>query len=353
MAFLKLKPVAFTLAGLVLASSALAAPAAPWSNLGRPATPAEVQAWDIDVRGDLKGLPKGSGSVQAGEMVWERSCASCHGTFAESNEVFTPLVGGTTDDDIKTGRVAALRSGEVPQRTTMMKLSKISTMWDYINRAMPWNAPKSLTTDEVYAVTAYILSLSNVVPGDFTLSDKNMAEVQKRLPNRNGMVRVDDMWKTNGKGDVKNVACMKDCTPAVKVSSDLPDYARNAHGNLAEQNRLIGPARGTNTEAPAGAKPAAAAPKKAAAAGTPPAVLKLLSDNSCVACHGMKDKLVGPGFSQIADKYKGKADAAAYLKGKIKAGSSGVWGNIPMPPQAQLKDGDAQALADWLAKGAH
>src|SRR5687767_1407943 len=165
---------------------ALATPAvAQFPGVGRPATPAEIKAWDIDVRPDFKGLPAGSGSVQKGQKVWDDKCASCHGTFGESNEVFTPIVGGTTAEDIKRGRVKSLTAGE--QRTTLMKLPTLSTLWDYINRAMPWNAPKTLTTEEVYAVVAYILNLGDIVPADFVLSDRNIAQVQQRLPNRNGM----------------------------------------------------------------------------------------------------------------------------------------------------------------------
>ena len=96
------------------------------SNLGRPATPAEIKAWDIDVRPDFAGLPPGSGSVARGQEVWETKCENCHGAFGESNEVFTPIVGHTTKEDIKTGHVAALRSDTVPQRTTLMKLSEMS-----------------------------------------------------------------------------------------------------------------------------------------------------------------------------------------------------------------------------------
>ena len=120
-------------------------------GIGRAATPAEVKAWDIDVRPDFQGLPAGSGSVAKGMEVWEGKCASCHGVFGESNEVFSPLVGGTTEEDIRTGRVANLRRTDYPGRTTMMRVGTLSTLWDYINRAMPWNAPKSLTTEEVYA----------------------------------------------------------------------------------------------------------------------------------------------------------------------------------------------------------
>ncbi|MGH8847672.1 MAG: c-type cytochrome, partial [Polaromonas sp.] len=79
--------------------------------IGRTATPAEIKAWDIDVRPDFKGLPKGQGSVRQGEVLWEAQCASCHGSFAESSEVFTPIAGGITAEDIKTGRVDGLMPG--------------------------------------------------------------------------------------------------------------------------------------------------------------------------------------------------------------------------------------------------
>src|SRR5258706_5166824 len=76
--------------------------AAQFPGVGRPATPSEIAAWDIDVRPDFKGLPQGSGSVAKGQKVWDDKGASCHGTFGESNEVFTPLIGGTTAEAIMT-----------------------------------------------------------------------------------------------------------------------------------------------------------------------------------------------------------------------------------------------------------
>jgi len=348
---------AAALAGLVFSSGA-SAQIQPWHEIGRDATPAEVKAWDIDVRPDFKGLPKGAGSVSLGEQVWEGKCASCHGTFGESNEVFTPIVGGTTKADIERGRVKNLEEGSTfPQKTTMMKVATVSTLWDYINRAMPWNAPKTLKTDEVYGVLAYILNLAEVVPADFTLSDQNIAEVQKRMPNRNGMVFYEPLWKVNGKGDVKNVACMKDCPVEAGVRSTLPDFARDAHGNILEQNRVIGPVRGADTTKPApkslpsGAAAAAPVVVAAAPAGAGDAKA-LLSANSCTACHGVANKIVGPGFNEIATKHKGRADLEAYLVGKIKNGGSGVYGAIPMPAQPQVKDADAQAIARWIASGA-
>lgn len=348
--------VAAALAAFTLGTAQ--AQSAPWQNMGRDATAAEVKAWDIDVRPDFKGLPAGAGSVSLGESVWENRCASCHGSFGESNEVFTPIIGGTTKDDIKNGRVRGLEEGKSisPQKTTIMKVATVSTLWDYINRAMPWNNPKTLKPDEVYGVVAYLLSLAEVVPPDFTLSNKNIADVQQRMPNRNGMVFHEPLWKANGKGDVKNVACMKDCEIDPKVHSFLPDFARDAHGNIQQQNRVIGPVRGADTTKPApkaliSSAAAATVAPAAPAAAKGPNVSGLLAANACTACHGVKNKIVGPAFTEIAAKHKGKADLEAYLAGKIKSGGSGVYGAVPMPAQPQLSDADARTIAGWIAAG--
>ncbi len=334
-----------------------------YPGIGRAATPKEVAAWDIDVRPDFKGLPAGAGSVAKGQEVWESKCAHCHGVFGESNEVFSPLVGGTTAQDIKTGRVANLSRSDYPGRTTLMKVATLSTLWDYINRAMPWTAPKSLTTEEVYAVTAFLLNLGGVVPDEFTLSDQNMAEVQQRMPNRHGMNTRHAMWpgrefSGTKKTDTQNTACMKNCQTEASVSSLLPDFARNAHGNLALQNRVVGAQHGVDTSRVAtvsmAAPQAPATPLSSRKASEPPpgvdaaAVQLLLQKHSCTACHAQTSKVVGPSFADIAAKHAGKID---YLAGKIKSGGSGLWGAVPMPPQS-LSDPEAQSIAAWLAAGA-
>ncbi len=227
----------------VSAAPAWAGTADARAALGRTATPAEVAAWDIDVRPDFQGLPRGSGTVAQGQKVWDGKCASCHGDFGESNEVFTPLVGGTSAEDIKRGRVAGM-TGNQPYRTTLMKVSTVSTLWDYIHRAMPWNAPKSLSVNDVYAVTAYMLHLGEIVPADFTLSEANIAEVQRRMPNRDGMTTGHGLWPGRGRPDTRNTACMKDCAGKVVIASSIPDYARDAHGELGQQQRTFGPVRG-------------------------------------------------------------------------------------------------------------
>ena len=361
-----------TLLSLTLFATASACFAQPkFASLGRPATPAEIRAWDIDVRPDFKGLPVGSGSVAKGQEVWEAKCESCHGAFGESNEYFTPIIGHTKAGDSQTGNVAALRGETVPQRTSLMKLSQLSTLWDYINRAMPWNAPKSLSTDDVFAVTAYILNLGNIVPGDFVLSDKNIAETQKKLPNRNGTTTAHALWNVRDTPDVQGTNCVTNCTPEAIITSRLPDYARNAHGNLAEQNRIIGAIRGADTRAcassrvePCGSGFTAASTATGSSAtgnrgGTAPTTpttalvtaeaLILAQKHTCTACHGVNSKILGPSFTDIHKKYG--PNSATALAAKIKAGGSGVWGSVPMPAQAQVPDADIRAIADWLAAG--
>ncbi len=341
-----------------------------YPGIGRAATPAEVQKWDIDVRPDFKGLPAGKGNAGDGEMLWEQHCASCHGIFGESNEVFTPLVGGTTQEDIETGRVRALVAGGFPQRTTLMKVPTVSTLFDYIRRAMPWTAPKSLSDDDVYALLAYMLNLAEVIPFDYELNEKTIREVQERMPNRNGMTTDHGMWPgapaskggigNGGIPDVQNVACMSNCKKEVELVSSLPEHARDAHGNLAEQNRVVGPVRGQKTvnDAPAAAPEAGADDAKAGAAETKAddadskAGFDMAKAKGCMACHGVENRIVGPGFKDVVAKHRDRADAAAYLAGKIRSGGSGVWGAIPMPPQGQLTDAEVDAIVKWLLSGA-
>lgn len=319
-----------------------------FANVGRPATPAEIKAWDIDVGPDFAGLPKGSGTVSRGMEIWEQKCASCHGTFGESNSVFNPLVGGTTAEDIRTGHVAALKRTDFPARTTVMKVATVSTLYDYIRRAMPWNAPKSLSDDDVYAVLAYLLNLAEIVPDDYTLTDATIRDVQQRMPNRDGMTTAHALWPgpdlpgMAAKPDTANAVCMTDCKPKAELASQLPEHARGAHGNIAEQNRIIGPVRGQRT-----------GPDTAAAAAPSPA-LALAEQSGCLSCHAVDTRVVGPSYSEIAARYRGKnsSEAADALVSKVKAGGEGAWGAVPMPPQDDLSIDDAKTLVAWILSGA-
>ncbi|MEO7244603.1 MAG: c-type cytochrome, partial [Rubrivivax sp.] len=232
-------------------------------------------------------------------------------------------------------------------------------LWDYIRRAMPWNAPKSLSVNEVYAVTAYLLNLGGVLPENFTLSNTTMADAQARLPNRDGMRTDHGLWPGKGLGnggvpDVRATACMHDCAAPSTVRSELPAFARNSHGNLAAQNRSVGAQRGadtTSTRAP-GSPSGAAAPVAAPAAAASAAPTALLQQHLCAACHGMDQKsLLGPGFAAVARKYADRPDREAVLAARIRSGSSGAWGTVAMPPQT-LPEADLQRIARWLADGA-
>ena len=331
----------------VLAALALCGPAHALDDygLGRSATPAEVDAWNIDVRPDFAGLPKGSGSVDQGQTIWEGKCAACHGTFGESNKVFMPVIGGTSKEDLTTGHVAALKRTDFPARTTFMKVATISTIFDYIRRAMPWNMPKSLSNDQVYAVLAYMLTLAEIVPDDFVLNDQTIRDVQKILPNRNGMTLEHAMWPSAAlsgktiKPDTHNDGCMKDCKKSVEVSSVLPDYALPSHGNIADQNRRFGAIRGQKTgpTAPAG--------------GTAKPMTEVAEGAGCLQCHMVDSRLIGPAYAEVAQKYKGQ-DMTAQLIAKVRAGGGGVWGDVEMPAQAEVQDEDLKTLIAWILAGA-
>lgn len=157
---------------------------------------------------------------------------------------------------------------------------------------------------------------------------------------------------------------MKDCVVEAKVASFLPDHARNAHGNLAEQNRLVGAQLGADTTRPPAAaperpvaqvmpvRPAAPAAASAGSGGASgAAALALFGKHNCTACHAVDRKILGPSMQEVAKKYAARADRVEYLNGKILGGAAGVWGAIPMPAQ-NIPKADAQALAAWIAAGA-
>lgn len=319
--------VALALSATVLAAVAIAAPLR--FGFGAPATPAQIAGWDIDVMPDGHGLPRGRGSVEQGQPIYDEKCASCHGTFGESN-AYLLIAGG----------VGTLRSDQ-PVRSTGSKLQYATTLWDYINRAMPFNAPQTLTPDEVYALTAYVLNLNEIVPPGTVLDQDSLPKLV--LPNRNGFTTNHGFMSRDGKPDTRNTACMKDCATQPQVTSELPAYARDQHGDVAAQGRAMGPTRA------AGAPGSAVV---AVAATTPSSPLDLAKASACTACHGVTDKVVGPGFREIAARYRGDPQAEAKLVVKLKAGGAGAWGSVPMPPQPQLGDAEAKRLVQWILAGA-
>jgi cytochrome c len=169
--------LAFALAlSLAAAGGADAAPRAPY-GLGRPASAAQIAGWDIDVRADGAGLPPGRGSVGDGRAIYAVSCSGCHGQNGEGGYA-DALVGGK-------GTLATVK----PVRTVGSYWPYATTLFDYVRRAMPYNAPQSLTDDQTYAVVAYVLFLNQIVPAGAVLDAKTLPGV--RMPNRNGFTSPD------------------------------------------------------------------------------------------------------------------------------------------------------------------
>ena len=172
-------------AAVVVACATCAQAQSPY-GIGRPATPAEIAGWNIDIDRYGNNLPPGSGSVSHGREVFDQQCAACHGTRGEGG-VGDRLVGGQ-------GTLATPK----PVRTVGSYWPYAPTLFDYIRRAMPQNAPQSLSNDDVYAVSAYILSLNGLLPANATLDAKALSAI--KMPNRN-------MFVPDPRPDVKNPAC--------------------------------------------------------------------------------------------------------------------------------------------------
>jgi cytochrome c5 len=201
-------PVRLLVAVLFVAATAPAlAEKTGYYGYGSPATAEQIAGWDIDVRPDGVGLPPGEGSVEDGEWIYEEQCASCHGSFGESVSGYPALAGGQ-------GSLTDPR----PKKTVGSYWGHTSTLWDYIHRAMPFTQPESLSDDEVYAVTAYVLHLNDIVDYDFVLSQDNLASVQ--LPNAGNFI-------AEQRPDTSNVRCMEKCRdPAgIEITSEAAAYA--------------------------------------------------------------------------------------------------------------------------------
>jgi S-disulfanyl-L-cysteine oxidoreductase SoxD len=165
---------ALAAAAIFVASASFAATPTP-PKLGRPATADEIARIDISIPPDGKGLPSGSGSAAQGAILFQQKCEVCHGANGA----------GTPSGDRLVGGIGSLNSAN-PVKTVASYWPYATTVFDYIRRAMPITNPQSLQNDEVYAVTAYILSIDNIVPKDVVLDAQSLPKVQ--MPNRAGFV---------------------------------------------------------------------------------------------------------------------------------------------------------------------
>ena len=159
---------------------------------GTQATPEQIAGWDIDARADGSGLPEGKGTVAQGEEIYVLQCAPCHGTFGEGEGRYPKLAGG--DGTLTSDR---------PEPTVGSYWPFATTLWDYINRAMPFQAPRSLSAAEVYALTAYVLNLDNIVQSDFVADRNSLPKV--KMPNHDRFI-----WQ-DPRPDTASEPCMKNC----------------------------------------------------------------------------------------------------------------------------------------------
>ena len=172
-------------------------------GIGSTATPEQIAGWDIDVRADGQGAPAGKGSVKDGEKVYMDKCAACHGEFGESAGRWPQLAQGK----------GTLASND-PVKTVGSYYPYLSSVFDYIRRAMPFGDAQSLSNDELYAVTAYVLNLNDIVDDKFVLSKETWAKV--KMPNQAGF--FDDDRKAAEKAFWNAKPCMTDCRPPVKIT---------------------------------------------------------------------------------------------------------------------------------------
>jgi S-disulfanyl-L-cysteine oxidoreductase SoxD len=172
-------------------------------GIGHAASAEQIAGWDIDVRPDGQGAPSGLGSVKDGEKVYLERCAACHGEFGESAGRWPPIAQGK-------GTLAS----HDPVKTVGSYFPYLSSVFDYIRRAMPFGDAESLSNNELYAVTAYMLSLNDIVDDKFVLSKDTWGQV--KMPNQGGFYD-DDREKTERTFWNPN-PCMKDCRGPVKIT---------------------------------------------------------------------------------------------------------------------------------------
>lgn len=177
-------------------------------NIGKIATKEEIAGWDIDVRPDGFGAPKGSGNAMQGEEIYANRCAACHGDFGEGVDNWPVLVGGE-------GTLAS----HDPVKTTGSYWPYASTIYDYVYRSMPFGEAQTLTHDDTYKIVAYLLNMNEIIDEDFVLSDKNIGKI--KMPNAKGFLLPDP------RPDVKKYKngqpCMKNCNVPLKIIGKARD----------------------------------------------------------------------------------------------------------------------------------
>ncbi|MDG4649377.1 c-type cytochrome [Roseibacterium sp. SDUM158017] len=270
-------------------------------GLGRAALPEEVAAWDIDVRPDGEGLPVGSGDVWTGEEVFVAQCSACHGDFGEAVGRWPVLAGGFGTLD-----------GEDPVKTVGSYWPYLSTVWDYVHRAMPYGSAQSLSDDDVYAITAYLMYLNNMVEDDFELSNENFTEVA--MPNE-GSFFMDDRDEAEVPQFTRE-PCMSDCREDVQITmrAAVLDVTPDTGQEEAVGETFVAAERDMTSDA--GPDPALVAEGETVF-------------RACAACHELGEgarNRVGPHLNGIVGMEVASHDGFRYSPALQQAGADGmVW----------------------------
>ncbi len=307
---------------------------------GRVPTANELEAWDKDIQAGGKGLPPGSGTVEEGEELYEEQCVMCHGDFGAGGGGYPALSKGSAEDGHKTLTNNRWKDPEAdgPSRYFGSYWPQASTMWWYIRDAMPHTKSKTLSADETYALTAYMLSINSLKVGDvnvaddyeFELNQDNFSEIQ--MPNVDGFIP-----KISGPDGLKNVRefysipenfgaiklkdgeepCMSDCQQTENI-------ARVEHGGISDFHPPMSVERSLPEK-----KDETIDPKKVYA-------------QNCAMCH---DSYLAPGSSEWAaftDKGMDKVLANA-----IK----GTQGGMPARGGTDLSDENMKIIVDYIVNG--
>lgn len=294
------------------ASFALAETPAPSREggfgLGRTALPEEVAAWDIDIRPDGLGLPVGSGDVYTGEELYIDNCAACHGDFGEAVGRWPVLAGGRGTLD-----------GDDPHKTIGSYWPYLSTVWDYVHRAMPYGAAQSLSDDEVYAITAYLMYLNDMVDDDFVLSNENFLEVPM---DNEAAFFMDDRAATEY-AVFTGEPCMENCAESVSITAraTVLSVTPDTEGDSAAATPAVAEQ----------AAPAAEVVEAAAPAGPDPALVAAGEGlfRQCASCHQIGEGAVnrtGPQLNKTFGAPVASHEGFRYSPALQQAGESGmIW----------------------------
>ncbi|WP_434613889.1 c-type cytochrome [Tabrizicola sp. M-4] len=329
---------------LLLGSCALVLTSLPVAaepfGLGRAALPEEIAAWDVAILPDGQGLKPGSGDVLTGEEVFAESCASCHGEFAEGLDSWPVLAGGE-------GTLTDPR----PVKTIGSYWPHLSTVWDYVHRSMPFGSAQTMSVDDTYAITAFLLYSNGLVEDDFVLTHENFTEIV--LPNADGFY-PDDRPATEYtlfKGEPCMADCIEGAPEVTKRAIDLNVTPEDPDGRPAgslPDLRVAALGAGEMTETAAPAEPEAAeaevevatAEEAATAAPEPEEAVAVVADpaliaagekafKKCAACHKVGDgakNATGPHLNGVVDRVAGMVDGFKYSKPLTEMAAAGlVW----------------------------